>query len=578
MAKQLFNYGNHSDDGMVHDHNEDSLVFFTAPLGACFVICDGVGGNAGGEIASQLACDIIKETLQASTRMMDPTDAIRQALERANNVIRAKRVEVPALNDTATTCVLLLLDSADDSKGWVAHVGDSRAYVLRRNIIRKLTRDHSRVMKMVAHGLITEEEARDHPQSNIIERSLGSDEILQPDIKEITVYKNDRYILCSDGVSDMMRDEEILASSESSSIEDLPKILIDIANKRGGPDNSTAFSVEILRGAKSPKPPKPKKQPEAKGSSSSSSIKTILLSFFSGVIATLLVMALLPYLNHEDPLVTQEVDLEDPQGEIDEDPTISPVDTHITDLDEVNEDNLGTDFLWTQLVDSLPEVEGIELPPGAVIEVFSGEDTSQFTVSVTFNTEDPPSLDELYDHFAGWVDFGLEIESEGQENDSSFSVSFVSITDIGSIVCTGSLSEDGSVTVSITNKPSPVVEASQGIPLPEGWPEGFTLPVDWESSITDEDSLIIALIYAEENASLAVRGLHEHFSEWAEQNGWIVEPPLVSDESFTCQITSSTNSTNDTLNYEGSIDSLGTGAAITITWNPADTGESVSDQ
>ncbi len=569
MAKLLYNYGNHSDDGMVYDHNEDSLVFFTAPLGACFVICDGVGGNAGGEIASQLACETIKETLQASTRMMDPTDAIRQALEGANNAIRAKRVEVPALSDTACTCVLLLLDATDDSKGWVAHVGDSRVYVLRRNTIRKLTRDHSRVMEMVAHGLITEEEARNHPQSNIIIRSLGSHEILKPDIKEITVYKNDRYILCSDGVSDMMRDEEILASSESSSIEDLPKILIDIANKRGGPDNSTAFSVEILRGAKSPKPPKPKKQPKAKGSSSSSSIKTILLSFFSGVIATLLVMALLPYLI---PAATPEVDLEESPVVIDEDSTLTSVDTLITDQEDIVDSV--SDPLWMQLVARSPEVEGIELPPGAAIELISGEITSQFEVSVTFSTEaDPLSIDDLYDHFAGWVDFGLEIAPEGQENDSSFSVSFVSITDIGSIVCTGSLSDDGSITVFVTNELNS--EDLQGMLLPEGWPEGLTLPVDWESSFTDEDSLIIAMVYAEENASSAVRGLHEHFSEWAEQNGWIVELPLGSDESFTCQITSSAN---DTLSYEGTIDSSEIEATITITWNPVDPANPAEDQ
>jgi len=575
MAKQLFNYGNHSDNGMVHDHNEDSLVFFTAPLGACFVVCDGVGGNAGGEIASQLACDTIKETLQASTRIMDPADAIRQALERANSAIRAKRVEVPALFDTATTCVLLLLDATDDSKGWVAHVGDSRAYVLRRNTIRKLTRDHSRVMEMVAYGLITEEEARNHPQNNIIIRSLGSDDILKPDIKEITVYKNDRYILCSDGVSDMMRDEEILASSESSSIEDLPKILIDIANKRGGPDNSTAFSVEILRGAKSPKPPKPKKQPEAKGSSSPSSVKTILLSFFSGVIATLLVMALLPYLI---PAATSEVDLENSSDANEENSTITAADSLIANQEEVNEDSLRTDSLWTQLVDSLPEVEGIELPPGAVMEVLSGDITSEFIVIVTFNNvTDPPSLDELYVHFAGWGGLGLEIEAEDPPNDSSFSITFAPIADVGSIVCTGSLSQDGSTTVFITYEPSPEIEASQGMPLPEGWPQEVVLPIGCSYPLPEVDSLSIAVSYSADIASSTTRAWHEHINQWQQQDDWAVDslPEFVPDKSFICQITSSTN---DTLSYEGSIDSSGTGAAITITWNPADTSESASDQ
>ena len=572
MAKQLFNYGNHSDNGMVYDHNEDSLVFFTAPLGACFVICDGVGGNAGGEIASQLACDTIKETLQASTRMMNPTDAIRQALERANNVIRAKRVEVPALSDTACTCVLLLLDAEDDSKGWVAHVGDSRAYILRRNTIRKLTRDHSRVMEMVAHGLITEEEARHHPHSNIIIRSLGSDEILQPDIKEFTVYKNDRYILCSDGVSDMMRDEEILASSESSSIEDLPKILIDIANKCGGPDNSTAFSVEILRGAKSPKPPKPKKQPKAEGSSSHSSVKTILISFFSGVIATLLVITLLPYLNPEDP---GDIESDDPgiiQEDVDDaDTTIADTesDSLITEQDAVNVDSVRSDSLWIQLGARLPE--GIELPPGAVIELLHGETTGKFTVSVTFNTEtDPLSLDDLHEHFTKWVDFGLEIEPGEQWNSSSFSISFVPITHIGLIACSGSLSEDGSITVFITNEPSNESEALQGMSLPDDWPQELTLPVGSNYSLPEVDGDIIIVMYSGDAAGSAVSAWHQHFSKWQQQDDGVTPDPipeLTAGETFSFQIVFSAT---DILKYEGSIDASDNEATITITWKPAD--------
>ena len=193
-------FGSRTDVGCVRDHNEDSLVV-APPL---FAVADGMGGHAAGEVASEIAVNVLAEL---APKDLDGA-ALEHAVEEANHeIIRAARDGRgrEGMGTTLTACML------ENERLVIAQVGDSRAYLLHHGKLQQLTRDHSLMADMIEAGQLTPEEARHHPQRSVITRALGSDPNTRPDMYEINVETGDRLLVCSDGLSSMIEDEQIEA-------------------------------------------------------------------------------------------------------------------------------------------------------------------------------------------------------------------------------------------------------------------------------------------------------------------------------------------------------------------------------
>lgn len=231
-----------SDVGRVRTRNEDSCGHFENSSGfRLWVVADGMGGHRGGATASRLAVDTMGEVFSSFTG--DPEVMLRLALQNANERVFVLAGEDPELRGMGTTAVSLLLGPA--SEGWVAHVGDSRAYRWRAGRIEALTRDHSVVAEMERRGLITAEEAAVHPRRNEILRSVGVQAEIEPEVCVIEVQAGDRFLLCSDGLSGLVSDAEIEAIVSASAPASAAQTLIDTANERGGHDNITVQIVSV---------------------------------------------------------------------------------------------------------------------------------------------------------------------------------------------------------------------------------------------------------------------------------------------------------------------------------------------
>ena len=240
--------------GRQRQHNEDSfLVERDARL---FLVADGMGGHAAGEIASRIAVDSISEFILHTVeedgtwphgyddQLKRSTNRLMAALKIANSrVIEAMKKDA-RLRGMGTTVVSALVDGGTIS---FAHVGDSRAYLIRDSQMLRVTNDHSWVFEQVQAGMLTEEEAERHPLRNVITRALGGASSVVPDASEIECKPGDVYLLCSDGLTGMLPDEDILRLVvQSDGIEDACRGLIECANERGGYDNVTAVLVQTV--------------------------------------------------------------------------------------------------------------------------------------------------------------------------------------------------------------------------------------------------------------------------------------------------------------------------------------------
>jgi protein phosphatase len=241
--------------GRQRQHNEDAfLVESTAKL---FLVADGMGGHAAGEIASRIAVDSISEFI-LHTKEDDgtwphaydehytrTTNRLMAALRMANQRVLEAMKKDARLRGMGTTVVACM---ADDEKMSVAHVGDSRAYLIRNGQLSRITNDHSWVFEQVQAGMLTEAEAEKHPLRNVITRALGGALQVTPDASEISAQPGDVFLLCSDGLTGMVPENEILRVVTANA-SDLPKAcqqLIDAANERGGLDNVTAVLVRTV--------------------------------------------------------------------------------------------------------------------------------------------------------------------------------------------------------------------------------------------------------------------------------------------------------------------------------------------
>lgn len=245
--------------GQVRQRNEDAFGFsepreprVREEKGSLFVVADGMGGHRGGDIASQLAVDTILARYYAS-KEEDPSKALARAFEAANEVIVEKSRSDVSLYGMGTTCTVLVVRGEE---AYVAHVGDSRAYMLRDENLVQLTEDHSLVGEMVRQGILTDEDARTHPRRNVITRSIGTHDELVVDVSRVldasktpvSVRDGDVFLLCSDGLTSLVMERDLRAVLASSAPRAACEALVDLANANGGKDNVTVFVVKIRGG------------------------------------------------------------------------------------------------------------------------------------------------------------------------------------------------------------------------------------------------------------------------------------------------------------------------------------------
>jgi protein phosphatase len=231
-----------TDIGYVRSENEDHCGEFSRERGGhLLVVADGMGGHQGGATASRMAVDVIGRVFTEST---GPPDAVlRRAFETANREVLERAEGTPQLLGMGTTCVALWLGSGD--QGWLAHVGDSRAYRLRRRKLEALTVDHTVVADLERRGLLTREEAREHPRRNELLRSIGVDGVLEVDVAPVSVEAEDRFLLCSDGLCGVVPEAAIEAALAEGSASECAEKLVDLAQRAGAPDNITVQVASI---------------------------------------------------------------------------------------------------------------------------------------------------------------------------------------------------------------------------------------------------------------------------------------------------------------------------------------------
>lgn len=237
-----------SDIGQVREMNQDYFYISNSLDDVqIYILADGMGGYNGGEIASKLAVQATKNYIENNFKDIEKDkDSIIQLLgssiEYANMIVYEKSKEKQELQGMGTTLEICLIYN---NKAYIGHIGDSRIYRIRKEFIRKLTQDHSYVQKLVKEGTITQEEAIHHPQKNMLMKALGCNAFVEPDVMVKGFLKDDILVMCSDGLSNLVKQEEIYKIS-SKDIGRAPTELVELANSRGGYDNITIVVIKNI--------------------------------------------------------------------------------------------------------------------------------------------------------------------------------------------------------------------------------------------------------------------------------------------------------------------------------------------
>ncbi len=234
-----------SDIGKVRKNNEDAFRFGRIDDDVTWaVVCDGMGGASGGQIASTMAADMVGKKIEKCYNKSMSESSIENmmlsAITTANVTVYDRAIADDFLNGMGTTIVCTVVKNG---VACIAHVGDSRAYLIHNKEISLLTKDHSLVQEMLDRGQITKEEFDSHPIRNIITRALGVAEKVEIDFNSVEFEKNDVLLLCSDGLSGYVDPEQILNIFTSCEFDRFPSKLIEAANKAGGKDNITAVAM-----------------------------------------------------------------------------------------------------------------------------------------------------------------------------------------------------------------------------------------------------------------------------------------------------------------------------------------------
>lgn len=242
-----------SDAGLVRPHNEDSLYADSAR--GIAVVADGMGGYNAGEVASGMATSLLGAELEKllaahdgkrgrSGRGIRDHEWLSRSIGRINGAIYDTALTQPQCAGMGTTLVMALFD---DDGVTVAHLGDSRLYRLRAGQLQQITHDHSLLQEQIDSGLISPEEARLSRNKNLVTRALGVDPDVDPEIRDYDVRAGDIYLLCTDGLTDMVEDAEIamMLSAPAATLEDCAAGLVATANERGGRDNITVILIRV---------------------------------------------------------------------------------------------------------------------------------------------------------------------------------------------------------------------------------------------------------------------------------------------------------------------------------------------
>jgi PPM family protein phosphatase len=238
-------YGVKSDKGNVRENNEDNYNVIAGYPGVpvSYVIADGMGGHNSGEIASKMAveitCSYILQIPELLSQYEDITSIIKMIMEKTNAEVFLASNEQESTQGMGTTLIIAV---ANNKKLHIGHIGDSRVYLIREGAITQITTDHSYIEELVRNGTLSREEAENHPKKNLITRALGCIESVEVDTYESDIQDNDVFIMCTDGLTNMLGDDEIkniiikLNEPESACNE-----LVKMANENGGEDNITVI-------------------------------------------------------------------------------------------------------------------------------------------------------------------------------------------------------------------------------------------------------------------------------------------------------------------------------------------------
>ena len=229
--------------GVVRSGNEDA--FLLLPDAGVFIVADGMGGHAAGEVASEMSVQIVGRSLDHVVGRPDPeaAETIRKGIVEANAAIFQRTLVEQDKRGMGTTVTAMVING---ERYMIGHVGDSRAYLLRDGQLLQITKDHSYVQEQVDAGYLTPAQARTHPYSNVITRCVGANSDVAPDVYLGTLHGSDLFLLASDGLTGMLEDEDLLTILTSGrSPGELVDKLISEANRRGGLDNVTVIIVRI---------------------------------------------------------------------------------------------------------------------------------------------------------------------------------------------------------------------------------------------------------------------------------------------------------------------------------------------
>ena len=234
------------DPGISRDHNEDAVYISNHEEHGYYlaIVCDGMGGHNAGEIASAIAVETIAQSIAEQFTSFDPESLLENAFHKASARIDEQAIINPEAKGMGCTCVMVL---GIQGMLYVAHSGDSRAYRVRDGQISPLTSDHTMVQEMVENGLITEEQAAVHPYRGRISRCLGHGKNKgEPTVRACDFLPGDNILLCSDGLSDVVKKEELQLLMGQRDVRSCCRRLIDAANAKGGPDNISTILLRRL--------------------------------------------------------------------------------------------------------------------------------------------------------------------------------------------------------------------------------------------------------------------------------------------------------------------------------------------
>lgn len=225
--------------GLVREQNEDTVRVADSKCGL-YILADGMGGHLAGEVASSMTADEIEKRLAGCDA--PSTEILREAIMQANAIVYEKQLTEPEMKGMGTTLTVLW---EGGEYVYIGHVGDSRAYLLRDGQFRQMTEDHSMVGELVRAGAITPEAARTHPHRNVITQAVGTDISVHPDVFQILKTPGDKWLLCSDGLTDMVEDQQILSAIEDEDSQTAAQKLLQLALEGGGKDNVSVMLLEV---------------------------------------------------------------------------------------------------------------------------------------------------------------------------------------------------------------------------------------------------------------------------------------------------------------------------------------------